>query len=113
MRDQRGAHVLRHRLGVAADVEARAALQPVDDLAPPLAQPVLDVDLLGRVAREGEVEPRQRAVGEGVLPFELVEEIVREAAVAEEQPVAAAGADGAALLHEGAERRDAGARGRP
>ena len=33
-----------------------------------------------------------------------------ELAVAEEQPVAALGGGGAALLHEGAERRDAGAR---
>ena len=52
---------------------------------------------------------RERAVLERVLPFELVEEIVGEAAVAEEQPAAARGAGGAALLHEGAERRDAGA----
>ena len=39
----------------------------------------------------------------------LVEEVVGEMPVAEEQPVAALRRRGAALLHEGAERRDAGA----
>src|SRR5204862_2858010 len=46
---------------------------------------------------------------ERVLPFELIEEIVREGAVAEEQPAAAFRLRRTALLNEGAKRRDAGA----
>ena len=72
--------------------------------------PVLDVDFLRRVAREGDVHAGERAVFQRVLPVELVEEIVGVLAVAEEQPAAPFRRDGAALLHEGAERRDAGAR---
>jgi hypothetical protein len=44
------------------------------------------------------------------LPFELVEEIVGEAAVAEEQPRATASASGATLLHKRAEWRNSGAK---
>src|SRR3954454_25406318 len=74
--------ILRHRFRVAADVEAGATIEPLDDLAAALPQPVLDIDLLGRVAGEGEVEAAERTVGERVLPFELVEEVVSEAAIA-------------------------------
>jgi hypothetical protein len=49
---------------------------------------MLHVDLLGRVARERDVHARQAAVLERVLPFGLIEEVVREGAVAEEQPAA-------------------------
>ena len=71
---------------------------------------MLNVDLVGSVPREREVDPGERAVPKRVLPFELIEEIVRVAPVAEEQPGPPGRAGGSALLHEGAKRRDAGAR---
>src|SRR5712671_3083960 len=108
--DQRAAHVLGHLLGVAADIEIGAVLEPLDQLAAAIPQAVLDVDLLRRVAREGDVHAGQRPVLQGILPFELVEEVVGVVAVAEEQPGFSGGARAAALLDEAAERRDAGAR---
>ena len=68
----------------------RAAFEPVVDLAAVFAQPVLHVDLVGLVAREGEVEAVQFAALERLLPFELIEEVAAAVRVAEEQPVAAA-----------------------
>lgn len=103
-------HVLRHARGIAADVEMRAVFQPRVQFARLFAQAVLHVDLAGLIAREREVEAMQRAALECVLPLDLVEEILAGVRVAEEQPVATGGGDGFALLHEGAERRDAGAR---
>src|ERR1039458_6499031 len=79
---QSGAHILGHRLGVAADVEMRAAVEPFDQIAALLPQSVLHVDFLGRVAREGDVHAGECAVLERLLPVELVEEIVGELAVA-------------------------------
>src|SRR3712207_2358956 len=59
---QRGVDVPRHALLVAADVEVRAVLQPGEQVAAALPHPVLDVDLLRLVAREGDVDPGERAV---------------------------------------------------
>src|SRR6266851_8923944 len=103
-------HVLRHVLGVAADVEIRAVVEPIDEIAPLVPHAMLHVDLLGCIARERVLHAGQRAVGQRVLPFELIEKIMGEAAVAEEQPAAAACRGGAALLHERPERRNAGSR---
>ena len=44
-----------------------------------------------------------------VLPFELVEEVVRELRSPKNSQLRPLASRGAALLHEGAERRDAGA----
>ena len=101
--------VLGHRLLVAADVEMRAVLEPGEQLGAALPHAVLDVDLLGLIAREGDVEAGEQAVLQPLLPFELVQEIVGEVAIAEEQPVAPAGTCRLPLLQEGAKRRDAGA----
>src|SRR5262249_6854370 len=108
--DQGFPHVLCHVLGVAADVEMRAVVEPIDEIVPRLPHAVLHVDLFGLIAREGEIDPAQRAIRERLLPFELIEEIVGEAAVAEEQPVASCRGGCTAFLYEGAERRDAGPR---
>src|SRR5689334_21144935 len=59
---ERGAHVLRHRLGVAADIEEGALVEPLDELAAALPQPVLNIDLLRLVARERDVHAGERAV---------------------------------------------------
>src|SRR5437764_11082794 len=107
--DQRRAHILRHRLGVATDVEVSALFEPIDQVAALVPHPVLNIALLRRVAREGDVHPCQRAALQGFLPFELIQEIMREMAVAEEKPRAAARARGAAFLDERTERRHAGA----
>ena len=107
---QRGVYVLRHRVGVAAHVDRGTLLHPRIEIAPRIPQRVLHVALLRLVARERHVEPRQHAALQQVLPFELVQEVVRVVAMAEHQPVPTARPDGIALLHEGAERRDPGAR---
>src|SRR5690606_14609985 len=93
---------------VAADIEVRALLQPGMDVARLLAEAVLDVELLRAVAREGDVHPCQRAVGQPLLPFGLVEEVAAEMALTEEQPRPAAAAR-LALLQEGAIGGNAGA----
>src|SRR2546423_1313482 len=82
---QSRAHVLGHPLCVAANVKKRPRVPPFDEIAPRFPHAMLHVDLLQRVAREGKVDARQRAVGERVLPFELIEKIVGEAAGAEEK----------------------------
>ena len=91
--DERCADILRHGLGVAADIELGAIVQPIDEVAAPLPETMLHVDLLRRVTREGEVELRQRSVLQRILPFELIQEVVRVAPVAEEQPGSADRAD--------------------
>src|SRR5262249_25719920 len=48
--DQRGANVLRHRLGVTAYVEIGSAFQPFDQIGTTFPELVLDVDLLRGVA---------------------------------------------------------------
>src|SRR5918911_2057810 len=78
-------------------------------VASPLPEAVLDVDLLGLVAGKGDVHAGQRTLGHGLLPLELVEEVVGEAALAGEQPALALVAALAPVLDEGAERGNAGA----
>src|SRR5690349_2173607 len=68
-------HVARHSLGVAANVEMRAFLQPRIEVARPLLHPMLHVDLSGLVTRERHVHARQHAVLQELLPFALIEEI--------------------------------------
>ena len=83
--------------------------EPSPKLAADLAHAVLDVELLGAVARPGEREPGQRARGLHAGELVLVEEIAIAALVAEEQPVAPGCFARHAFVQEGAERRDAGA----
>ena len=108
--DQGALDVLRHAFGVAADIDMRPLGEPTPQLRPDLAHAVLDVEFLIAVARPGERQSRQTARLAHRLEFVLVEEVVLAALVAEEQPGAAARAERLALLQEGAERRDAGAR---
>src|SRR6516225_10160837 len=56
------AHVLGHRLGVAADVEIGSALEPVDQIRTRLPHAVLNVNLLRPVARERHIHAHKRAV---------------------------------------------------
>src|SRR5262249_29192340 len=102
---QRVAHVLRHRLGVAADVEICTTLEQVDDNTPVLPDAVLDKELARLVARESKINACQCRILQRLLPFELIKEIVGEAAVAEEKPGAAVSSGGTPLLQESAERR--------
>src|SRR5207253_559962 len=70
---------------------------------------VLDVDLVAGLARpgEGQAGEQARLLHGGELV--LVEEVGVLALMAEEEPVAAARADGLPLAQEGAEGRNAGA----
>src|ERR1700688_1984658 len=60
---QGGTHIFCHILGIAAYVEIRAAVEPFDQVAAPVPHLVLDVNLLGRIAREGHVHTGEPAVG--------------------------------------------------
>ena len=75
-----------------------------------LPDAVLDIDLLRLVAGERHIHARQRAVFHGLLPFELIQEVVGRRPVAEEQPVTPRRPARAALLQKSAERRNAGPR---
>src|SRR5713101_2242066 len=106
---QRVLDVLGHALGIAADIEVRAFLQPAPELGRVLAQAVLDVDLLGLVAREGEIEVGQHAAALPVEDLVLVEKIRGAFLIAEEQPVPALGAARLALLEKSPKRGNTGA----
>ena len=83
-----------------------AAFEPGEELIGLFAHLVLHIDLGVAFAGPGQ---RQTAQGAGVLQLSqlfLVEEIRRAALVAEEQPRGPCGPCCAALLQEGAERRD-------
>ena len=54
-----------------------------------LPQAVLHIDFLRLVAREGDVETEERAGLEVLLPFELVEEVEGEVALADYEPARA------------------------
>src|SRR6478736_6116010 len=95
--DQRALHVLRHALGVAADVDMRAVGKPGPQIAPDLAHAVLHVEFLLAVARPGERKPRQHALRFHAGELVLVEEVVSRALMSKEQPVAPAGLGGHAL----------------
>ena len=106
--DQRALHIGRHPTGVAADVEMRAAINPLDQCTRALADQVLHVTALGLVARERHIQPLQLPLLERLQPLGLVEKLVTQMAMAEVQPVATTRALGDALLQEGAEGCDAG-----
>src|SRR5437763_4097324 len=86
---QRRMHILRHRVRVTTDVDGRAILQPRVHIAPRIPQRVLHVALLWLITREGDVQPRQHATFQQILPFQLIQEVVRIVAMTEEQPVPA------------------------
>src|SRR5262249_9789496 len=101
--------ILGHAFGIAADVAVRAVHEPGPEGAADLGYAVLDVELLGAVARPGERKPGQRARRLHAGELVLVEEIVIAALVAEEQPVAPGRFARHAFVQEGAKRCDAGA----
>src|SRR5215472_2807595 len=74
--DPRGLDVPGHAFGIAADIDVRAVSEPSPQLAADLAHTVLDVELLGAVARPGERESGQRARGLQAGELVFVEEIV-------------------------------------
>ena len=96
-----------HACGVAADVEVCALLQPVPNFGGAFGDFVLDVDFVFALSAPCKVGAGEEAVFAPFAPFELVEEVVGQALVAEEEPVFAAVAIGGALLHKGAEGGDA------
>src|SRR5204863_8610704 len=59
--------IARHPLGIAADIEMRAVFAPGPQLGGVFQHPMLDIDLLALVAREGGIEPGQEPVA---APFE-------------------------------------------
>src|SRR5690606_12864354 len=92
-----------------AHIQVRAAFQPVEQPSAVLFHSMLHVYLLLLVARKGHVHAREGAVLSVAQPFELVEEVAREVAVAEDQPVVALVTVLAAMLDKRAIGRDAGA----
>ena len=109
--DQRLLDIGGHALGVAADVEVCAALQPRPQLGRLRPHAVLHVGL-GRVgiARPGERQAGQHLTLLQAEEFVFIEEVAVLALVAEEQPRIARRLRRHPVVQEGAERRHAGAR---
>src|SRR5215475_8013589 len=102
-------HVLGHALGISADIEVGSGLKPAPQLRSRLQHAVLHVNL-GTLARPGERKTGQRAIAEKAVELVAVEEILRLALMAEEQPGAALCACRPAVEEEGAKWGDAGPR---
>lgn len=98
-------YILGHLRRVAAKIEVGPILKPLIELRPFFEHPMLNVDSLVLIAREGGVDPE---IGMG-FPLLLVEIIAILVALAEKEPVASLCAMVLALLHKGAEGGDAGA----
>src|SRR5262245_6843819 len=77
-------HVAGHALFIAADIHVRALAHPAAQFMCVLGDAVLDVDLLGLVAGERDIDAAQRSASEVILPFELIEEVGRVIARTEE-----------------------------
>jgi len=107
---QGGVNVFGHVGGVATDVDAGTFLEPLVENGSLLEHSILDVDLALLIAGEGEVEAGEVPVVLHGFELFAVEEVGGGAALAEEEPVATGGAKGTALVQEGAEGSDAGAR---
>src|ERR1043166_10053281 len=77
--DQRALDILRHALGIAADIDMRAVGEPGPEVAADLAHAVLHEEFLAPVARPGEREAREHALRLHAGELVLVEEIVGRA----------------------------------
>src|SRR5258705_865496 len=108
-RGQRGVDVLRHPGRVPAHIEVRALVEPPPHVGAVVEHLVLDIDPVGLVAGERQIQPVEEAVADHVLQIVAVVEVFAAVLVAEEQPVAAGLAERASLLQKAAKRRDAGA----
>src|SRR5580704_13507234 len=106
---QRVLDVLGHALGIAADIEMRALVEPRPELGRVLAHAMLNVDLLRLVARESEVELFKQAAALPIDDLVFVQKVGGAFLLAEEQPVGSFGAARLALLEESAKRGNAGA----
>src|SRR3954462_11868341 len=69
--------VFRHALLVTADIDMAAILQPGMEFGPPVPHLVLNIGFLRLIARERDVDPTQGTALQMVLPFKLVEEVLR------------------------------------
>lgn len=99
---ERGIDVLGHPLGVTADIEVTALLQPAPETLFLLEHFVLDVDLFSLVAGKRGVE----ADAPVCLEFEPIIGVVKVGGavpLAKEEPVEAGGLGGESLLEEGSE----------
>ena len=104
--DQGSMHVLGHSLGVSADIEVSAILQPAPQLCPFFLHPMLDVNFVGLIAGESSRElvqvTRLLRVGE----FIGIEKVGLGVLVAKEEPVATRMAVTSAVLEKSAKRGD-------
>ncbi len=86
-----------------------SVLEPRPQFGGALEHPVLDVDLVLLIAREGEIESRQQAVA-AIADQLLLEQKVASAPLApKEEPIAAARSNRSPFLQKGTKWRDAGA----
>ena len=76
-----------HTFCVAADVQMRTLIQPGKDFPPSFQKTILHIDFPALIAGECDVEIGKKAVLSMTQPFELVQEVTRDVAVAEEEPV--------------------------
>src|SRR5260370_15134236 len=85
--EQRVVDVLGHALGVAADIEMRAFVEPRPELGRVLAHAMLNVDFLGLVARESEIELFKHAAALPIDDLVFVQKVRGAFLLAEEQPL--------------------------
>ena len=107
-----GVDIFGHAGGVAADVDAGSVFEPLPEGRSLFEHAVLHVDLALLIAGEGEVETGEVSVGVHGLKLVAIEKIGGGAALAEEEPVAAGCAEGAALMQESSGRERCQCRGR-
>ena len=98
-------YILRHVARVAAHVEVGTPLQPRPKLLGCFQHAMLDVDPIGLVAGERQVEPVQLAFPVIIHEFVAIKEIRRLMLFSEEQPIAPRRALHDALLEKGTEWR--------
>ncbi len=105
-----GIDILRHPLRIAADIEIRAVLEPIEKLGAVLVHAVLHINFVLLIAGKCRVEPVKRSIRQRRLQFFAVEKIRGRALVAKEKPIPPRRPRRLALLQKRTERRNASSR---
>src|SRR5262249_101238 len=100
--------VLRHALGVAANVEIRPGLEPGPKFLGAFHHAMLNVNLVRLIARKRQVQFGQLAVALMIKEFLPIKEVAGPMLFAEDKPISAGGSLQGALLEKRAKRGDPG-----
>src|SRR5688572_20722419 len=103
---QGGIDILRHPASIPADIKVSTGFEPVPQVCCRLEHAMLNVSLLGLIAREGEVQSVQIAARLPLLERLLIKEVGRASLITKEEPVLSGCAGDEPLFEERAEGRD-------